>query len=104
MVLSVLKWNIHPDKVQAYNDWVKSAITRTISVPGLIEFMAYRPVTGDHQIVATYLFSDLATWASWRSNEEIGKVLDELHTLATDITVEVWGPSPVVPKPIRPGG
>lgn len=32
------------------------------------------------------------------------KVLDELHTLALNVTLELWGPSPVVPDPICPGG
>ncbi len=103
MVLSVLKWNIHPDKVEAYTKWTKSAIQRTVSAPGVVEFRAYRPAAGAHQVVVTYEFADLAAWAAWRSNEDVDKVLDELYTLATDVTAEVWGPSPVVPTPIRPG-
>jgi heme-degrading monooxygenase HmoA len=104
MVLSIVKWNVHPDKAEAYNEWVGSAVKRVLAVPGLQEFRAYRPVTGSFQIVVTYEFADLASWAAWRSHEDVEKLLDELHTLANDVNVEVWGPSPIVPDPIRPGG
>ncbi len=50
-----------------------------------------------------YEFADMATWAAWQSNKESQKVLTELHTLALNVTTELWGPSPVVPAPIRPG-
>jgi quinol monooxygenase YgiN len=103
MVLAVMKWNIHPDKVDAYTKWTQSAIQRTLAVPGVIEFRAYRPATGAHQVVITYEFADLAAWAAWYTREEIQKVLDELHTVGIDVTNELWGPSPIVPKPIRPG-
>jgi hypothetical protein len=53
MVLDCLKWNIHPDKMEACAASAQGAIQRT---------------------------------------------------LATDITAELWGPSPIVPRPIRPGG
>jgi quinol monooxygenase YgiN len=104
MVLQVTKWNVHPDKADAYNEWVGSAVRRTLAVPGLVEFRAYRPHTGEYQIVATYEFEDLAAWAAWRSNEDMQRLENELRTLVSDVTNEVWGPSPVVPKPIRPGG
>jgi quinol monooxygenase YgiN len=103
MVLYVMKWNIHPDKVEAYTKWTESAMRRTLAAPGVIEFRGYRPATGAHRVVITYEFSDLAAWATWESHEDIQKVRNELDTLATDVTTEVWGPSPVVPKPIRPG-
>ncbi len=41
MILYVVKWDIHPDKVDAYKEWAKSAIQRELSVPGVVEFRAY---------------------------------------------------------------
>jgi quinol monooxygenase YgiN len=104
MVLAILKWDIHPDKVEAYLEWTQGAIRRTLAVPGVVEFRAYRPASGTSQVVITYEFADLASWAAWYGHEGTQKVLDELHTLALDVTLELWGPSPVVPAPIRPGG
>ena len=97
MVLQVMKWNIHPDKAEAYLKWTESAIKRTLAVPGVVEFRAYRPATGASQVVTSYEFADMAAWAAWQ------KVLAELRTLALNVNIEVWGPSPVVPAPIRPG-
>lgn len=102
MVLQVMKWNIHPDKTEEYLKWTESAIKRTLSTPGVVEFRAYRAATGASQIVTTYEFADMTAWAAWHSDENVKKVLDELHTLTLDISIEIWGPSPVVPQPIRP--
>jgi hypothetical protein len=32
-----------------------------------------------------------------------GQLESELRMFATNISIELWGPSPVVPKPLRPG-
>jgi len=103
MVLYVMKWDIHPDKLDAYLKWTEGAIKRTVSGPGVIEFRAYRGSVGAPQVVITYEFADMAAWAAWNSSEEMQKVLAELHTLAVNVSRELWGPSPVVPAPIRPG-
>jgi quinol monooxygenase YgiN len=104
MVMQVLKWDIHPDKKEAYMKWTQGAIQRTLAAPGVVEFRAYRPASGSSQVVITYEFADMTAWAAWYGHEETQKVLDELHTLALNVNLELWGPSPVVPAPIRPGG
>jgi antibiotic biosynthesis monooxygenase (ABM) superfamily enzyme len=98
-----MKWDIHPDKLDEYLKWTAGAIKRTVSVPGVVEFRAYRGGPGAPQVVITYEFADYAAWAAWFNSEEMQKVLSELHTLAINVTRELWGPSPVVPAPIRPG-
>lgn len=103
MMLVVMKWNVHPDKVEAYTKWTQSAIQRTLAVPGVVEFRAYRPASGAHQVVVTYELADLAAWAAWYDKEDVQKVLEELRTVAIDVNIELWGPSSIVPKPIRPG-
>ncbi len=104
MVLYVMKWDIHPDKVNAYLKWTEGAIRRTLAAPGVVEFRAYRPASGASQVVVTYEFADFAAWAAFYAHEDIQKVMDELRTLTLNVTKELWGPSPIVPKPIRPGG
>ncbi|MDX2463227.1 MAG: hypothetical protein QNK31_01835 [Porticoccus sp.] len=54
-------------------------------------------------MVATYEFADMQAWASWRYNEDIQKVFDEGYTYMINMSVELWGPSPIAPEPIRPG-
>lgn len=104
MVLCVFKWNIHPDKTEAYLNFAQRAVPGTVSVPGVVEFRAYRPVTGASAVVLTYEFADLNAWSAWYDDARIQQIIEELRTVATDVTTELWGPSPVVPRPIRPGG
>jgi antibiotic biosynthesis monooxygenase (ABM) superfamily enzyme len=103
MVLYVIKWDIHPDKMEDYTAWAKSAIPRLLAVPGIVEFRAYRPATGSGQVVTTYEFSDYEAWSAWYSNKEIQQIIDERRAYVINDTSELWGPSPVVPAPIRPG-
>ena len=70
---------------------------------GVVEFRAHRPASGASQVVITYEFADMAAWAAGDRSEEIQKVFFELHSLALNVTNDLWGPSPVVPMPIRPG-
>jgi quinol monooxygenase YgiN len=104
MVLYCPKWNVHPDKAEAYAAWAQSAIRRTLAAGGVTEFRGYRPASGAFQVVVTYEFADMAAWAAWHDAEEVQAEITEAHTLATDVTTELWGPSPIVPLPIRPGG
>ena len=70
----------------------------------MTEFRGYRPANGSFQVAITYEFADMVAWATWHETDAVQGVLTELRTLATDVTMELWGPSPVVPTPIRPGG
>jgi len=99
-VLVVMKFDIHPDKQETYTKWREGAIKRTLVVPGVVELRGYRGLAGVPDHVVTYEFADLTTYAAWRSNEEVRKMLDELHTVASKVTTELWGPSLAVP--IRP--
>lgn len=101
MVTYVMKWDILPD-VDAYQKWTPSAMTRTLDTPGVVEFRAYRSIAGAQQVVTTYEFKDMATFAAWLEDDNIQNMKAELHQFATNISCEVWGPSPVVPEPIHP--
>ena len=90
------------DRAEAYPDWAQSAVSRLLAVPGVVEFRAYRPATGCHQVAATYEFTDMQAWASWRHHEDTQKVFNEGNAYMTNMSLELWGPSPIVPEPIRP--
>jgi antibiotic biosynthesis monooxygenase (ABM) superfamily enzyme len=102
MVLYVVKWDILPDKEEAYLQWSEGAIQRIVAVPGVLEVRAYRPSNGASQVVGTCKFADLAAWSAFYAHEDTQKVWDELKTLTTNLTAELWSPSPVVPEPIQP--
>lgn len=103
MVTLVMKWDILPDKAKEYADWARSSVQKQLSVPGLKEFRAYRPVTGTHQVVVTYEFDSFAAYENWRNSEELQKANEEWFLFTTNRYIEFWGPSPVIPEPIRPG-
>ena len=103
MVLYCLKWNIHPDKVESYSAWAQSAIRRTLAAGGVTEFRGYRPASGAFEVVVTYEFADMAAWATWHGRDDVQQVIAELRTMTSHVTVDLWGPSPIVPQPIRPG-
>ena len=103
MVLFVQKYDIHPDKVEAYNEWAKTAIPRILAAPGVVEFRGYRPVTGASQVVVTLEFADFTTWTAWYTHKDVQRLLSEARTFNINMSFELWGPSPIVPEPIRPG-
>lgn len=102
MVLHVMKFDIHPDKTEAFLKWSEGAIKRKLAVPGIAEFRAYHGVAGAQQVVVTHEFTDMAAWAAWNFSEEIQRIQAELRTLAVNVTSELWGPAPSVPAPMRP--
>ena len=104
MVVYVIKWNIRPGAGEAYSAFTQRAVPATVGAPGLVEFRGYRPASGAHQVVVTYEFADMEGWAGWYRNEDVQDALEELRNLATDVETVLWGPSPVVPEPVRPGG
>jgi antibiotic biosynthesis monooxygenase (ABM) superfamily enzyme len=103
MVFHVLRYNILPDKAEAYDEWVRPAIQRALAVPGVVELRAYRPITGPFQVTSIWEFTDLATWSAWYAHEDVQKNHNELRAFTADLTPELWDSSPVVPEPIRPG-
>jgi quinol monooxygenase YgiN len=97
-----MKWEVRPEKASEYVEWSKTAVQRNISVPGVVEFRAYRTAAGSGQVAATWEFEDLSAWAAWHQHETVQKVIEELYPYATNVTTELWTPSPIISKPVRP--
>jgi heme-degrading monooxygenase HmoA len=105
-VLYSVEWKIAPGNWDAYMDWAfgdNSAFQRLLVTPGLVKYTGYDSLTGSYRLVSTLEFPDLATWADWRSHEDVGRIHSELWNFASDISTELWGPSANVPKPIKLG-
>lgn len=102
MVLWVNQYDIRPDKLEAYVKWSESAIKRILALPGVVEFRGYRGSAGASEAVTTTEFTDMAAWAAAYSSEDVQKLLLELRTFVENVSFQLWGPSPVVPKPLRP--
>ena len=103
MVLYIMNYDVRAEKMEAFVKWAKeSAIPRILKIPGLKEYCSYRPVTGAHQIGTIFTFKDMPTCAAWLEHPDALKLTDELRSFAYNLSREIWGPSPVVPEPLRP--
>jgi len=103
MVIYVMKWDLLPNaEKEGYTTWSPTAIGRLLKVPGVQEFRAYRTVASDRQIVCTYEFKSMSDFSAWQESADVQAVRTELYQYANHVTCELWGPSPVVPEPIRP--
>lgn len=104
MVLWVMKYDINPDKQDEYLKWAQSAIPEVVGVGSVVEFGAYRAISGDRRVVTTVQFADLTTWQAWYESETAQAVLADATSVMINVETELWGSSPVLPQPIRPGG
>lgn len=87
----------------AYNDWSKRAIVPLLKSPGIIEFRAHRNLQGSPLVRLTAEWKNIQHWAKFAKSPEWQDLVEELSTsFATNISTEVWGPSPTVPKPLHP--
>jgi antibiotic biosynthesis monooxygenase (ABM) superfamily enzyme len=101
-VLAVVKSDLRPEMAVAWAEYAKVNIPVLLTIPGLVEHRVYRTIAGSSFYVATYEFTDLVAYAAWRSHPESERIWVEAHTYLENISVELWGPSPVVPAPLRP--
>jgi heme-degrading monooxygenase HmoA len=104
MIEAILTWDLLPNvDQQGYGEFARKAIGATLKAPGLIEFRANRNMLGSPQVRSTSVFKTLADWANFNDSDEWRGLEAELRNFATNISVEIWGPSPVLPEPVRPG-
>ena len=88
---------------QAYQEWAKKTIGFVMQSPGLIEFRANRNLLGSPVVRSTSVWQTLADWANFAQTEKWQKMYEELcNSFGVNIRVEIWGPSPIVPEPLRP--
>jgi len=103
MVLYIMKYDVHAEKRENVTKWaMESAVPRILKAPGLKEFCSYRPATGTHQIAAVSTFKDMVSCASWLEQPDTQKMMEELRQFCFNLSVDIWGPSPVIPEPMRP--
>ena len=88
---------------QAYGEWGKKAVEKLLQAPGIIEFRGNRNVLGSPQVRSISVWQTLADWARHLESAEWQALESELRAFGSNLKVEIWGPSPVIPDPIRPG-
>ena len=104
MIEPNMTYELKPDfDQQAYGEFAKKAIGIILQPPGVVEFRAYRNLLGSPQVRSATVFQTLADWAKFVDTDEWRTLQAELRAFATDLHLQLWGPSPVLPEPVRPG-
>jgi heme-degrading monooxygenase HmoA len=88
---------------QAYLEYARRALATMLKSAGLVEIRVQRSLLGSPQVRLTLIWQTLADWAEFGESPERQRLDAELLTFATNIAIQIWGPSPAVPEPLRPG-
>jgi len=91
----------HVDQ-KALMEYRKKAIATLLQTPGVLEVRSSHNVLGTPQVRLTIVWQTFADWAKFAESDKRFAFDDELRTFASDIRIELWGPSPTVPEPLRP--
>lgn len=87
----------------AYLEWAKKAIGQVLQSPGLIEFRAQRNVLGSPYVRSTSVWQSQNDWSKFAESTRWQEMEAELRSrFAVNVKVELWGPSPVAPEPLKP--
>ena len=97
-------WDLLPNiDQQAYGEWAKKTVGTVLKAPGIVEFRANRNLLGSPQVRSTAVWQSFADWAKYAESDEWQSLDAEFRSFAINIRIEIWGPSPVLPEPLRPG-
>lgn len=86
---------------QAYGKNAKKWKEMMLRVPGLVELYSQRNILGSPSVRLTLVWKTLADWAKFAESAERWAIEAELGNFATNIRIEIWEPSPVVPEPLH---
>ncbi len=86
---------------EAYAQVARKATKLMVTAPGFIEFRAHRNMMGSPHVKRTSVWRSLSDWASLAQKPEFQALTSEFRTYVTNLNVELWGPSPITPDPIK---
>lgn len=86
---------------QAYAAWAKDGIGIVLQQKGLVEFRANRNLLGSPQIRTVSVWRSMTDWDEFNNGAWM-QLDQQLRKMATNLKIEVWGPSSLVPEPLRP--
>lgn len=87
---------------KAYQEWIKRASGAVLSDPSLIEMRANRNILGSPEVRITTVWKTLSDWAAFSEGEVWKGLKQQMDPFVTHRKVEIWGPSLVMPEPLRP--
>ncbi len=88
--------------LEEYTKIARKATAMMLTAEGFIEFHANRNYLGSPHVRRTSVWKSLAHWASFAQQPEFQKLTAEFRQHVTHLDVQLWGPSPISPEPIKP--
>lgn len=103
MIEVTFTYNFIPNiDLKAYANLAKRATALMLSAKGFVEFRAHRNMIGSPHVRRTSVWESLADWASFDQTAGVQELTEEFRAFVRDLDVQIWGPSPLTPEPIRP--
>ena len=87
--------------LKAYTSLTRRATALMLDADGFIEFRAHRNLTGSPQVRRTSVWESLMHWAAVTQTQEYQNLMAEFRLYVTNLDVQLWGPSPLAPEPVR---
>lgn len=95
-------YDLRPDiDPQAYGEFCQQAVRTMLQTPGCLEFHAQRNLLGSPHVRTAVVWEDLSAWARFAESETGRTMMEQFLPFVTHVQTELWGPSPVLPEPIR---
>jgi len=85
----------------AYARLATKATNMMVSADGFIEFHAQRNMMGSPHVRRTSVWKSLTHYAALAQQPEFQKITAEFRTYVKNLDVVIWGPSPLLPDPIK---
>lgn len=85
----------------AYAELVKRATRMIVESEGFVEFRAHRNLLGSPHVRRTSVWESLEVWAKLAQTPEFQDITSEFCQFVTNLDVQLWGPSPLTPVPIK---
>lgn len=104
MIEIAMYFELLPGKDQkAYAELAKAVVAMALEAPGVVEVRGHRNMLGAPQVRFTTVWERLVDWATFNESKEWQEAWAEMTPFLTNLRLEIWGPSPIVPEPLRPG-
>jgi heme-degrading monooxygenase HmoA len=87
---------------QAFAEFATKVVSALRQAPGFVELRGNRNMLGSPQAKGTSVWQTMADWARFSESDEYRALDAAFRGFVTNLKVDIWGPSPVLPEPIRP--
>jgi len=86
-----------------YFNWIKQAIVPALKSEGIVEIRAHRNIKESPAVLVTGVWKSMDDWTNFSQSESWNSLVNTLQSsFATNVRIEVWGPSPFLPEPLHP--